>query len=241
MKFKFIIFYNTPEFTFGDPHFKTVDNQNYTFNGIGEYILIRTPPSLGFDVQARLQRFNATVTGTVMTAIVVRQGDVGTLQVQAEDDQLVTYIAGVRHELDASDSPLVVSSADVFGNLTGGLGDVGDPSAMAAMADQLFLRMDDTGNVVVSTGGGASVSVFLQSGFLGLTTTLPDSFRNQTSGLLGVFNGDPDDDFRTRNGDILQLSNEREIYEHFGLLCKFTVPTSSMSAIAIACMLVCQQ
>ena len=208
------------EFTFGDPHFKTVDNQNYTFNGIGEYVLITTPRSLRFNVQARLQRFNANVTGTVMTAVIIRQGDVETLQVQAENNELVTYYAGTKLELELDDSPVVISSTAVFSNLTGGLGDVGDPSAMFTMADQLFLRMDNTGSLVVSTGEGASVSILLENGFLGLTATLPDSFKNLTNGLLGVFNGDPDDDFRDRDGNVLQLSTEREIYEHFGLLCK---------------------
>lgn len=197
-----------------------MDNQNYTFNGIGEYILVTTPPSLGFSVQTRFQRFNANVTGTIMSAVVVKQQDVGTLQVQAESDQLVTYIAGTRVELEPSDSPVVVSNTAIFSNLTGGLGDIGDSRAMSMMADQLFLRMDDAGNLVVSTGEGISISISLENGFLELIATLPDSFQNMTSGLLGVFNDDPDDDFRARDGTVLQLSTEREIYEQFGLLCK---------------------
>ena len=35
----------------GDPHFVTLDNTGYTFNGFGEYSLIRAP---SLNVQARL-------------------------------------------------------------------------------------------------------------------------------------------------------------------------------------------
>ena len=147
----------------------------------------------------------------------------GTLEVRSEGggDQLVTYIAGVRHELEPSDSPVVVTSAALHGNLTGGLDVTGDPLALSPSGNQLFLRMDGDGSLVASTGKGASVSIILENGFLRLTTTLPDTFKDMTSGLLGVFNDDPGDDFRDRNGTILRLSNESEIYEQFGLLCKF--------------------
>ena len=187
-------------------------------------------------MQVRLQRFSTNVTGTIISAIAIKQGDMGTVQIQAEKDQLVTYISGVRHELVPSDSPVVVSNTAIFSNLADRIGaDVGDPSPMMS-AEQLFLQMSSEGSLVVSTGEGVSISVALDNGFLGLTTTLPDSFRNMTSGLLGVFNGNPEDDFRDRDGNILHLTAEEEIYEQFGLLCK-SVFQCLQSASQIMCSL----
>jgi len=210
------------EFSFGDPHFKTIDNRNFTFNGIGEYILIETPPSIGFSVQARLQRFGENITGTVISAIVVKQSQVQPVQIESENNQMNLYIAGVSYVLEANDSPLVVGSSGVISDdLTGGIGGMGDPMAMAAATDQLFVRVDDSGSLVMSTAGGASVGVALQQGrFLTVTVQLPDNFKEMTSGLLGKFNDDPDDDFRDRNGAVLSLTSEREIFEQFGNVCK---------------------
>lgn len=172
-------------------------------------------------MQARLERFSSNVTGTVISAIVVKQGNVQSIQIEADNGLLNLYIAGVKHELVVSDSPLVVSSSGIVSDdLSGGIGGVGDPTTMAMMADQLFVRMDDTDGLVVSTADGASVSVSLQSGFLSITTEMPEKFRDMTSGLLGRFNGDPKDDFRDRSGAVLDLTTEQEIYEQFGLVCK---------------------
>lgn len=209
----------------GDPHFKSVDNQNFTFNGIGEYILLRTPPSLGFSAQARLEPFSSNVTGTTISAVAVKQGGVQTVLVTAESGKMELYIAGTQHELTAGDSPIIVGASGVVSSdLSAGINSSnsgGDPMAMAMMADQVFVRMDDSGSIVVSTADGASVSVALQAGFLGISVSLPRNFSGDlTSGLLGTFNGDPSDDFKDREGNVLMLETEEEIYQQFGLLCE---------------------
>ena len=159
-----------------------------------------------------------------MTNIVVKLGDIPEVQVEAGIEQLNIYIGGVLHELAVGDSPVIVSSSGVLSsNLTGGIRDIGDPMAMSLMTEQLSVRMEGTNSASISMGEGGSVGVSLQTNFLALSVALPDSYRNLTSGLLGVFNDDPDDDFRDRNGTILHLSSEREIFEQFGLLCKLTI------------------
>ena len=37
----------------GDPHITTTDGRRYTFNGLGEYVLLRTNHSSGFEFQGR--------------------------------------------------------------------------------------------------------------------------------------------------------------------------------------------
>ena len=42
---------------FGDPHVYTFDNRAYTFNGVGEYVLVRSnSPKVKIDVQGRFEQ-----------------------------------------------------------------------------------------------------------------------------------------------------------------------------------------
>ena len=42
---------------FGDPHVYTFDNRAFTFNGLGEYVLVRSnSPKVKFDVQGRFEQ-----------------------------------------------------------------------------------------------------------------------------------------------------------------------------------------
>ena len=199
-----------------------MDRRNFTFNGIGEYSLISTPESVGFDVQARLEAFsNNVLTGSVISNVVVKLGDIPTVQVEAGREQLHMYIGGVLHELAVGDSPLILNASGVISNnLTQGIGDIGNPMELALRNEQMIVRMDDTNSLVMSTGRGGAVIVSLQTSFLEVSVALPDSFKNMTTGFLGVFNDNPADDFRDRNGTILSLSSEQEIYQQFGLMCK---------------------
>ena len=177
---------------------------------------------MGFEVQARLEAFsNNVVTGSVISNVVVKLGDIPTVQVEAGREQLHMYIGGVLHELAVGDSPLILNASGVVSNnLTQGIGDIGNPMELALMDEQMIVRMDDTNSLVMSTGRGGAVIVSLQTSFLEVSVALPDSFKNMTRGLLGVFNDNPADDFIDRNGSILSLSSEQEIYQQFGLMCE---------------------
>ena len=68
---------------------------------------------------------------------------------------------------------------------------------------------------------GISVTVKVVSGALSVVLAAPRSFKNQTKGLLGTWNGNPEDDFLTPNGTILSSNaSSKEIHYDFGLLCK---------------------
>ena len=70
---------------------------------------------------------------------------------------------------------------------------------------------------------GAYLQAQEQNGFISLITVgLPKSFYNRTRGLMGIFNGDMDDDMTPRGGtDPLPLdSTLQTIHESFGITCK---------------------
>ena len=56
---------------YGDPHFRTLDGFEYTFNGLGEYTLV-TVDSKIFTLQCRTQLPNSTDKATVITAFAAK-------------------------------------------------------------------------------------------------------------------------------------------------------------------------
>ena len=64
---------------FGDPHIHTLDNADYTFNGLGEFTMLRFIHGDGFELQARTGRaFNNESqpldTGTVFIGFAASRG-----------------------------------------------------------------------------------------------------------------------------------------------------------------------
>ena len=57
----------------GDPHITTLDGRRYTFNGWGEYVMLRT--NIGdFEFQGRTQ-LAANSNATIFSAFVIREGN----------------------------------------------------------------------------------------------------------------------------------------------------------------------
>ena len=58
-------------------------------------------------------------------------------------------------------------------------------------------------------------------GMLAVMVVSPNKARGHTKGLLGVFNGEADDDLLTRNGTVLPADSDiQTIHEQFGEPCK---------------------
>ena len=69
---------------------------------------------------------------------------------------------------------------------------------------------------------GASITVDVLTSMLAVTVSTVGAFRDQTRGLLGIFNGDVSDDFTAPDGSKIKIdSSQQEIYEKFGIHCKY--------------------
>ena len=70
---------------FGDPHIRTLDGLEYTFNGLGEYMLIATDGN-DFTLQGRTLRAldgdNKAMQATVFSAFAARDSDSDRFHVQ---------------------------------------------------------------------------------------------------------------------------------------------------------------
>ena len=76
----------------------------------------------------------------------------------------------------------------------------------------------------VAIVAGFSMTIGLKAGQLDIRVGAPNEFRNHTKGLMGVFNGDPNDDLLAPGENAVALSNassEWAIYYDFGEKCTF--------------------
>nr|XP_032817931.1 mucin-4-like isoform X1 [Petromyzon marinus] len=195
---------------FGDPHITTLDGVDYTFNGLGEYdLLIANDGNVTkFIVQGRTQRAgdNHTSMATNFVALVAMQ--TGCPMVEWKLDQENTtllYIEG--YQFSVSENATTINGTTV---------------------------MLSNGSTVASFKSGVSVTVTATMGALQFLISLPEKMRNNTQGLLGIFNGNKTDDFTARNGTILPFNGDKppkdnRIFFEFGQSWKITNESSLFS------------
>ena len=187
---------------FGDPHLVTLDLHKYTFNGYGEYVLIETMDD-SFTLQGRMveattnSTLNITTTGTVFTALVAKELNSDTVQLQLNSSRgVVVFING--QEVDFTSI-----TEQEFINVT--------------------VRILENNRHSVIFSSGIAVEVAEENGIISvLIVSLPRSFTNKTEGLMGNFNGDRSDDLipREENQSLPINSTLQQIHENFGVTCK---------------------
>ena len=198
-----------------------MDGLTYTFNGIGEYVLLQSEAnSLSIHVRlVLLDLSNTTFNATVISAVVVKQGTVQLVQVEENGEDLAVYVNGNATSLTAEEdgaSMIVTENAtyDSFSEFT-------MSGQNFTTTDYISLRYDDD-ELIITTSSGASLMVAVSSSVLHLAVEVSDSFINSTEGLLGNYNRDPSDDFFLPNGSFISVnSSERELFD-YGKLCELT-------------------
>ena len=180
-----------------------MDGTQYTFNGHGEFILVQSLDG-SLMVQARMTEplstsdSNETLigSGTVITAIAAKHNESDTIQFEVVNYQLIVLVNG--DEIDFSEI-----AEQYFKNLT--VLDKGNDTISATIANGITITVTKNVNML------ADVSV-----------TLSDSYHGSTVGLLGLYNGKPEDDLLSRNGytTLPSNANTEEIHYKFGLTCK---------------------
>ncbi|KAL4824386.1 hypothetical protein H8958_019662 [Nasalis larvatus] len=190
-----------PAWMFGDPHITTLDGVNYTFNGLGDFLLVRAQDrNSSFLLQGRTaQTGSAQATNFIAFAAQYRSSSLGPVTVQwllephdgihvLLDNQTVTFETG--HEDGGGQGTF---------NATGVL-------------------LSRNGSVVsASFDGWAAVSVIALSNILHASASLPPEYQNRTEGLLGVWNNNPEDDFRMPNGSTIPPGSSEEMLFHYGM------------------------
>ncbi|RMX36464.1 hypothetical protein pdam_00010052, partial [Pocillopora damicornis] len=190
--------YVVPEWSWlwGDPHFVTLDGKNYTFNGLGEYMMTDARDGF-FQLQARTKLAKGGGTATVFSAAAAKEGNSSVVQVELNDAEI-------------SLSVLIDGESFNYTSLS---------NESVTLKGSVAVAKPDNNSFVMVFPSGISVTAKAVSGALSIVLAAPKSFKNQTKGLLGRWNDDPEDDFLTPNGTILPSNaNSKDIHYNFGLL-----------------------
>ena len=137
---------------------------------------------------------------TVLTAIAAKQSGSQTVQFQLEyrgtNVYLVVLVDGTKLNFD------IIQSQD-FNNVT--VSKLENNTLEASFSSGALIRVQEQNNIT---------SLLLVS--------LPKSFKNQTSGLMGSYNSDQTDDLMPPNSDVpISLNSSLQIiHEDFGIFCK---------------------
>ncbi|NXY92831.1 MUC4 protein, partial [Alcedo cyanopectus] len=184
----------TPAGAFGDPHITTLDGLTYTFNGLGDFVLLQASDArTSFSLQGRTAQtgtawatnfmaFAAQYISATNTTVEWTLGNQSDIQVLLNNETIqFSYSQDMGAEVYYSPGVLLVNA-----------------SSITAIFD-----------------GAIAVSISTASGILSVVCSLPDWYRNSTKGLLGVWDHDPTDDFQLPNGTSIPVnSSEEEIYSY---------------------------
>ncbi|CAH1788959.1 unnamed protein product [Owenia fusiformis] len=195
----------------GDPHVRTLDGKTYTFNGLGEYWLIKTTDDY-FTLQGRTSKAltsNGTATkATVFTAFAAKEESSDQFYVELADNMVDLIIR--------------VNGEDVT-NAVEQLANEEPPTTLDKTS--LSLGVDSDGVVTASFATGFSLNVSVSVRSLSITITAPVLVNSSitTAGLMGTLNGNTSDDYTKPNGEVLpENSIDTDVYRDFGELWKIT-------------------
>nr|XP_030715125.1 LOW QUALITY PROTEIN: mucin-4 [Globicephala melas] len=190
-----------PAWMFGDPHITTLDGANYTFNGLGDFLLVRTQDrNSSFLLQGRTAQ-----TGSA---------------------QATNFIAFAAEYSSSSLDPITVqwllAPSDTIHVRLNNQTVTFDTNREGAKGQEMFntsgVVMTRNGSTVSANFDGAvTISVIAMSNILHASCSLPEEYQNHTEGLMGFWNGNPDDDFRMPNGSTLPPGSSEEMLFHYGM------------------------
>ncbi|ELW50965.1 Mucin-4 [Tupaia chinensis] len=195
-----------PAWAFGDPHINTLDGANYTFNGLGDCLLIRGwDGNSSFLLQGRTaQTGSARATNFIAFAA------------QYSSSSLSPNTVTVQWLLKPEDTVQVLLNNETVTFET----NQEDAEGQEVFNSTGVLLTRNGSMVSASFDGTVTISVVALSNILHASTNLPEGYRTRTEGLLGVWNDNPEDDFRMPNGSTIPHGSSEEQLFHYGMTWK---------------------
>ncbi|XP_062579994.1 protein eyes shut homolog, partial [Saccostrea cucullata] len=191
-----------PGVNFGDPHILTLDGKNYTFNGYGEYTMMKiNKDSVRFKFQARTDlatTANGTTTNaTIFSAFVAEDQTGSKVQIEMTRDKQNMIIKVNGRDLTRD-----------FENVN-----------YTFLTRNLSVRWENQTISASFLDSSIILKVSLGVRFLISETIVDRTYMGFTRGLMGNFDGDINNDFILPNETILDKNatkTERDIYYKFG-------------------------
>ena len=181
-----------------------MDGKQYTFNGLGEYTLLDAFDGefvIQIQTKQAVDGSGRDIDASVISAIAMRLKDKPTIQAYLNE------IDGIRVAIESAMSR---NGYEIFDfefapnrRFDGGRVNV----------EGEFIRSFTFENSVV-------ITIKASNNILSFQLSVPETFFNNTKGLLGVWNGNQEDDFLRPDGTILPInSDDNVIFNQFGEQC----------------------
>ncbi|VDI38554.1 Hypothetical predicted protein [Mytilus galloprovincialis] len=203
-------------FTFGDPHVDTLDGFQYTFNGWGEYTMMKIEnENVTFEIQARtdlatskngteLKKINATI----FSGFAAIENGNASMQVELASDLKTMVVYGNGNDYTTQ----FITEENFAVRLTG-----------------IVLRRQNHTLVVAFSKSGIQLKFQVKTRQLTLSASVHEEFKGQVTGLMGNFDGEKTNEFVLPNRTILSsgdVESERKLYNNFGQLWETTADNS---------------
>ncbi len=169
--------------TWGEPHLVTFDRLKYDHHAVGEFILAKSTDG-NFEIQVREAAVPASSQVALNTAAAMKVGNT----------RVAFYVkdfpdSDTTNPLRVDGKPTVIQGGSL--SLPGG-------GTITQVNQGSYIVEWTTGERV-----GVKVDSFGSSALLDINPALPQTRQGQLIGLLGNFNGNPDDDLKSRDGKVL--------------------------------------
>ncbi|CAG7823396.1 unnamed protein product [Allacma fusca] len=186
---------------FGDPHIVTFDGMPYTFNGKGEYVLVKSNTDRHrLDIQGRFEQLPnnnyGEVRATTLTTVAARDNQSATVEIRVRPRD-----AQWRYKLD-----VIVDHHRVFFDRY--------PQKIQYFHGVTVYTpstIQNQSHVIAMFESGAGVEVVENKGHLTARVYLPMTFLNQTRGLFGNWSGIIEDDFVLPDGSSGPIGNTNSL------------------------------
>ncbi|XP_048581956.1 uncharacterized protein LOC5522228 isoform X2 [Nematostella vectensis] len=185
-------------FFWGDPHITTVDGFGYSFNGLGDYVMMKSTNSHRIHTRTArpLASNGALAKATVFSGFALAANGSNVVQVMYD-----TSVSG--------NMSITVTNSTSCSHMTVDQLSANAPAVYTGLA---LTRKNATVVVIFDSGLTCEISPGVES--IQMALTVPVEFENTTQGLMGKMNENKEDDLAFPNGTMIPVnSDEKKIFE----------------------------
>ncbi|XP_072040715.1 sushi domain-containing protein 2-like [Amphiura filiformis] len=188
---------------FGDPHFISFDGSAYTFNGFGEFHIVKvdTPEIV---LQARMAETMKDVKATGVIAMTMQSGDSDVIQVELNERRVIDTWHGVTRGNIKTWRRIAFYQFPYW-------------DVEGVTIEQLESGSEITVLVTFDTGVAITVSVPTNANAMSVIVLMPPDLKGKSTGLLGTWNDDKTDDIQTPARSIIDREDPYVLHNSYGL------------------------